>query len=538
MENPHIIRRLIWDVEGLQETDTISVQSQLAEFNQTFFLPRLSELLDSLILPDDVVYMPELKIDVQIDKVEFNNDFIQMVLNAVKKNIINRDFKIVKDHDVDQKSVNPFISSFSGYDSQPPFNKKKDSGLNTWQAFTQFLGTGLLPWWLDCTLGELEGKIISELKSNPKSDFIFSRNLKFNINLLNRLYFQISEKFIADFERYASPALSDSLIQHMEYFIHRISADLHIKNLQDIDKRIKISMWLLSRHPEFNDPGRRDKMIALTVVFILQGSGLFSENKIIKIISDREKREFYPAEYENILNIILQQFSSDGMMIDYGEKDPKDPGTEKKILEEYHNAIFPSSLDKDSLNVSSEDEFYPDSFENQIMEIQAEGIYADHAGLVLLHPFFQAFFEELGLLNEEKKFKTDYLQQRAIHLLYYLACGHQNPTENELAVEKVLCGKPMEENMIREMEIGENEKENAHELLRAVLKHWSVLKNTSLEGLMTTFLQRPGKLVRKNGGWHISIEQHSVDILLLKLPWGLTPVFLPWNPYPVVVNWT
>ena len=50
-------------------------------------------------------------------------------------------------------------------------------------------------------------------------------------------------------------------------------------------------------------------------------------------------------------------------------------------------------------------------------------------------------------------------------------------------------------------------------------------------------IQRPGKLRRSGTGWHLTVEQQSIDILLGTLPWGLSEIRLPWLEYPLRVDW-
>jgi hypothetical protein len=74
-------------------------------------------------------------------------------------------------------------------------------------------------------------------------------------------------------------------------------------------------------------------------------------------------------------------------------------------------------------------------------------------------------------------------------------------------------------------------------LLKDVIRYWGVLKNTGIEGLRETFLQRPGKLSHNQNGWKLIVEQKTVDILIGSLPWGLGIIKLPWMPEMLFVEW-
>ncbi|NET31541.1 MAG: hypothetical protein F6K19_06015, partial [Cyanothece sp. SIO1E1] len=68
---------------------------------------------------------------------------------------------------------------------------------------------------------------------------------------------------------------------------------------------------------------------------------------------------------------------------------------------------------------------------------QANGIYLNNAGLVLLHPFLRIYFEDVGLLAENN-FRHEYAQQVAIALLHYLATGQTGVPEYALVLPKLL----------------------------------------------------------------------------------------------------
>ncbi|AFY70358.1 hypothetical protein Pse7367_2090 [Thalassoporum mexicanum PCC 7367] len=167
----------------------------------------------------------------------------------------------------------------------------------------------------------------------------------------------------------------------------------------------------------------------------------------------------------------------------------------------------------------------------------ANGIYLNNAGLVLLHPFLRIYFEDVGLLIENT-FRHEYAQQQAIALLHYLATGQTNVPEYELVLPKLVCGWPLNEPTIGSLELPEAALAEAENLLQTVINYWEVLKNTSIEGLREGFLQRRGKLTRTEmGDWKLRVEQQSIDILLSRLPWGLSMVKLPWMVDILVVEW-
>jgi hypothetical protein len=73
--------------------------------------------------------------------------------------------------------------------------------------------------------------------------------------------------------------------------------------------------------------------------------------------------------------------------------------------------------------------------------------------------------------------------------------------------------------------------------LTAAIQHWSVLKNTSISGLRSSFLQREGLLLETDQGWLLRVERKVYDLLLEQLPWGIGMLQLAWMRKPLRVNW-
>jgi len=173
---------------------------------------------------------------------------------------------------------------------------------------------------------------------------------------------------------------------------------------------------------------------------------------------------------------------------------------------------------------------------NKNHEEGPEGVYLEHAGLVLLHPFLEYFFKELDLLKDGS-FNDDEARALAIHLLNYLATGRENPPEYELVFEKYLCGMDLEAPVERVLPLSQSMKIESESLLRAAIGHWRALKNTSPDGLREGFLQRPGKLVLNEFQHRLIVEGKTHDVLLAYLPWGYGVIKLPWLVKPLYVDW-
>ena len=74
-------------------------------------------------------------------------------------------------------------------------------------------------------------------------------------------------------------------------------------------------------------------------------------------------------------------------------------------------------------------------------------------------------------------------------------------------------------------------------LLRAVIRNWSVLKSTSPNGLRQTFLQRSALIKQQDNEWNFMFERKGVDVLIDKLPYGLSLIKFKWLDNPIHVSW-
>ncbi len=169
--------------------------------------------------------------------------------------------------------------------------------------------------------------------------------------------------------------------------------------------------------------------------------------------------------------------------------------------------------------------------------VGAEPIYLNQAGLVILFPFIESFFKTVQVI-EDKRFTDETARARAVHLLHYLATGKTGVGEYDLILEKLLCGVPLGMPIERDVVLSENELKLTNDLLGVVINYWAALGTCSVTGLRETFLQRPAKLtVSADDNWLLQVERRTVDILMDKLPWGVSMVKTAWMPRFMVVEW-
>ncbi len=158
------------------------------------------------------------------------------------------------------------------------------------------------------------------------------------------------------------------------------------------------------------------------------------------------------------------------------------------------------------------------------------------AGLVLLWPFLPAYFDALGLRRDGAF--ADGGQARAVRLLHHAATDALEAEEHELVLPKLLCGWPL----ARPLSPGgldtitRAERHETDTLLESVIETWGALGSTSPDGLRGSFLVRPG-LVELGETPLLRVERRSWDMLLERLPYGLTMVRLSWMDTILRIEW-
>ncbi len=151
-----------------------------------------------------------------------------------------------------------------------------------------------------------------------------------------------------------------------------------------------------------------------------------------------------------------------------------------------------------------------------------------NCGIIFLQPYVNQLFEEQELLLNNK-FENRAAKIKAIQLLYYLATSKVGFAEAEdLSIFKILVEIPAEELIVFPKPLTKKEKDVCEIVLQSLIKHWSALKNISIEGLQTQFIQREGLMNITENSIEINLEASAVDILLDQIPFNYSLIKLPW----------
>ena len=167
-----------------------------------------------------------------------------------------------------------------------------------------------------------------------------------------------------------------------------------------------------------------------------------------------------------------------------------------------------------------------------------DAIFLMQAGLVLLHPFYSALFNKLDLLTPDNTFKHEEHLWQALAILHFVATGQtEAQAEYALVLPKLLCGVPVNLPIPLGTRLSARAQEETEHMMQAAIAHWEALGSVSPDGLREGFLQRPGKLSKRDSGWLLQVETNTIDFLLDRLPWNLSVVKLPWMKEFLRVEW-
>ena len=165
-----------------------------------------------------------------------------------------------------------------------------------------------------------------------------------------------------------------------------------------------------------------------------------------------------------------------------------------------------------------------------------EAIYVENSGIIILGPYIALLFERLGLV-ENQEFKSEEATQKGIHILQYAITGKEYEEEQLLILNKIVCGVDIHTPIAKEVILLPEDKELVNSLLKAIISSWSVLKNTTVEGLRETFLCRGGRLTIEEDSYVLTVEQKPFDMLLDQIPWSITKLKLTWMKKMLEVLW-
>ena len=200
---------------------------------------------------------------------------------------------------------------------------------------------------------------------------------------------------------------------------------------------------------------------------------------------------------------------------------------------------FLSSLKRNYANFKnqlSEELFLKEEEGGLEEENETDSIVIQNAGLIILWPFFFRLFDKCGFIID-KEFKDVESLQKGILLTQYLVTGSTEFNENELVLNKILCGAPQFMNVDVTLEVDEVYLDLCESLLKGVLKNWEKLSNSSVQTLRETFLIREGILRPVELDYKLNVIKGTFDMLIETIPWNISIIQTTFMKNKITVDW-
>ncbi len=522
-QHKHIINRQIIEIQLPKKADAFGIQQTLGKLYSEQFTPIIDKLLCDRYGRDEKKRYQIDQLTVDLGNVQIEN------IAAVFTEKFNDALIAVED----SGDVEDVIEEKAEIPQKTPL-----------QVVSYFLKTGRLPWWSGNTTKTYLSEQLDQLIKTPDTTFKeFLVQLPLNHVYQDRFLYTFTEEQIL----LCLQVLTDISIQGLST-VKKGLRDRIPKNAGVTDLNIENTFWKVAFYqvPKAID---YKNLIADCERQIVQELGIDvkeskKENQNTYLPAIRSLVEKHKTKYagDTVWQQLFQQVS----------KIVNSPSFYKldfRLLKEFQQLLAIEKIENNLQLIARHlhvleaalKPLQPDVKPVVIEKLQSsfedtDFITIQNAGLVLLWPFLQRFFENLEVI-ENKIFHNEMARHKAVCALQYLCNTAETELfEGMLPFTKVLCGVPLE-NTIPPISLSVAEKEMAEGLLSAVIKrgpHWG---NLSLDGFRASYLCRQGSLRTRDGHWLLQVQKETYDITLEKLPWGMNTVKLPWMNEIILVEW-
>lgn len=484
----HIIKKQVIELAIDKQLDAFAIQQQVSDWYWHHFLSLLEVEFNKLSAPGEVLYIDRLEIDLGL----ISQQQLQTTqLHKIALPVIS-------------KKVQEYISS----EQASTTDRKRSGARHAFTQWLQYMQKGYLPWNVLQITTEWLTLVLEELAGDHHSVTLLRNEIQKNKTVCTRIAQQHTTAWLVQLMTVLTASnqrhLPDAIVE-----IERLFTALQNNTGVQIATPSRKQLW----QQVLQLVAARDGQFTTTrlAIIIVQEQITITHLPALEKINRQQANE-YP-QLQPVLTAVAEQHQQAS-------------GQQETITGQPENI--------NSKN-STEDQQQAGDIKRQLLKEEG-GLFVQHAGLVLIHPFLRSLFSLCGLL-EGKTFSNAINQQKAIYLLHYIATGKVTADEHELVIPKVLCSYPIEETVDTDIILSIQELQEADDLMRAAIAQWSILKSTSPEGLQQGFLQRNGKLHTRNEQLYVEVEKNTIDVLLDHLPWNLSLIRLPWSGEIIRVEW-
>jgi hypothetical protein len=488
----HTIRKFTLQLQLPAGHETYPLQRRCSDIIKQELVTGLDGLLKTYFDESEVIKIQRIELDLgNITAADLENVFADKCLHKLSEK-----FKTIA---LQKKSGEITI-------------KRVDKKQNVIDQFIYFLTHGQLPSLARLpSLAEWRKEVLNAITEKHEYFTVqFSAVITRNTSIARRLFFQFDKDFIEEFFYLCKPPVKKQIAEsiiHDPLIIKKRVIQFSNKSVEEVFyafvPALKGKMGEIVSSLQRMDAGNSSLQIREN--FLITLFEIVSRTPAAKLIAMMQEIKEWIEKPSQEPEALLRQLKQDAN--EFQKKENLDTGKERD-----------ANLEK------------KDTIES--------AVFIKNAGLIIFHPFLARLFEKTGLMHNND-FIDDEARCRAVHLLQFIADGQEQLPEYLMPLNKILCGMPAEMHIDRFIELTQEEKDEAEELMQAVIGYWTILKNTSVEALQETFLQRKGKLsfIEADRFWKLQVEKSALDILLDKLPWGFSYIQLPWMKHRLITEW-
>lgn len=508
--------------------EPLKVRADLLYELRNGFSDRLNQIMDEICGPDESIRIDHLKMDLgNVNKENFVEEFLESFHLALK-DIRSPEYES-GERILSSSQLKKYHVSANGIEE-----KKNVAGMRKGtfaEELVLYLESGYFSWWSKSkSVNDLEvfiEEVLSDSGKNLLKDELKKIILK-NEDARRRLVMYFKPTLVKEILDLIFPELThieEQLIRKLcqikttlsgkdklpEFFQNALFLEIRISALKSGFESFLKSFFYLEFSPKWNTRTQVASIKSNYVRFINKTDSERAEHKIFTEILKSDLAE--QKQLIKTLEEVLQISESTGIksQSSKNEEVPKSSKEAEELLK----------VDKES---------------NSKEERAHTGIQIDFAGIVILRPLIKPLFENRELLNEND-FKGISERLRALQLLNYIASGLTNLEEHHMALNKVLCGIPIDEMVSPLPDLLEEDRAEAEVVMNHFISVWEAVKNSGFDAVRKGFIARPGELDENEKSYLLTVEGSGVDILMKKIPWGYDMVKLPWMDKILQVEW-
>ena len=487
----HTIRKQIVQFQYNGNVDGFALQKEVSDWCNHSLIPEIEQQLDLFDLGDKYYIIDKLEIEASINK----NDWQQKIRDELLFSL--------------KLKLNDYIPKLKEVASDKSVSKSRKLD----ELILYYFENGYLPWWgkalITVDFETLLQNWINEEMSQSRADFISKRLQQTTSEILTkRILNQVPQKLLFQLLKNIFKQEIEN-IEHTESFYKEVITN----NISDAKQKvINKTVYGFLLNMMFQNEGTINT--DLMVRFIYEE---VNKNKASAKIGELKKKQSEDKKHKQSVNEkeSVKELNQDEKEI--AEIDKKENKLQyNKLIDKLTN---PDSAKKDKNELESE---------------LRDGIFIDNAGAVIFAAFIPTLFKKLALAKDGGVIVNPDL---AALIIQYCVTGSTKIDEYELVLPKILSGLDIDFPVNTNAEIAAHQMNEVNEMLQSLIEYWSVLKNTSVEGLRESFLMRSGKLSMINNEWLLQVEQKPFDMLLQQLPWSISMIKLPWMTHLLRTEW-